>query len=88
MRAPISPASSHLDHVQKARIYRERLVEWFGLIGAAAQTGIGVHAETGRRVVMGRWVVMGAWECEDAAARIAPIDAVALDLKKWWDVGA
>lgn len=77
----ISPSSSRRDRIQKARIYRECLVEWLWLVDPLAQTVEVMHAETGR------WVVMGGWEGEDAQARMPPFDAMAIDLARWWDSG-
>ena len=77
----ISPSPSRRDRIQKARIYRECLVEWLWLVDPLAQTVEVMHAETGR------WVVMGGWEGEDAHARMPPFDAVAIDLARWWDSG-
>lgn len=44
----------------------------------------GAQVVTARRLERGRWVELGEWS-DERDARIAPFDAVAIDVTEWWD---
>jgi Uma2 family endonuclease len=73
----ISPSTGRIDRSRKMRIYAREGVAWLWLVDPLLRT-IEVYA-----LRDGEWVVK-AVHAGDASARIAPFDAVELEVARWW----
>jgi Uma2 family endonuclease len=76
----LSPTTASIDRVAKSRIYARQQLQWSWLIDPLART-LEAYALEG-----GRWVQLGAWSDRDTP-RVAPFDAVELQLEALWSPG-
>ncbi len=74
----LSPESGRRDRIQKSRIYAQQGVQWMWLVDPQYQT---VEAFENRGD--GHWTLLGTWG-GDEEVRVAPFDAVVLELARWW----
>lgn len=73
----VSPSTGRLDRARKMPIYAREGVAFLWLVDPAS------HTLEAYRLEGGRWVVLATWGGAESV-HVAPFDAVAVDMRRWW----
>jgi len=73
----LSPSTRRLDRAHKMQVYAREGVSWLWLLDPSTRS---LEAF---RLDRGQWMVLGTW-FDDDIVRVAPFDAIALDLLALW----
>lgn len=74
----LSPSSVAMDRVRKKHIYAREGVEFVWLLDPVGRTLEAFQLQEGR------WLELGSWGPEDDRVRVAPFDAIELELSALW----